>query len=589
MKKKIRTYIKIFNGIMRSFFTADGHSDREGENGVHLHKNDSEAIRQAFYDGQILFQEYCKDYPLEEGGTNREWGLKVSRKFKEFAWYFLKKTKNPEYWRYYYLFVKIEAVHHIIDSAFEYLECKRPFKERFYEPRREVFKKLGIIDAMQALLDGEIDILTISMPPGTGKSTLEIFFLACLAGYYPDDYNLTTAHSAILTKSLYDGVLGVIGDRHTYQWWDLFSAVLLDSVNAKDTTINLGNQSRFKTLTFRSIDGSLTGATRANCLASADDLVSGIEEAFNKGRLETLWQKFTNDFMSRMMDGCRLMVIGTRWATTDPIGRLINMYEYAPRARFISCPALDENGESNFVYMHNKGFSTEYLLKMKATMDAISFECLYQQRPIDRDNILYPACDINRFVEKGWVGPLGVYVEPNEDPDAIWGICDTKDKGSDFCAFLIAYQYGDKFLIKDVVFDDTTDYDVIDDKIETSLVDHNPQLARFESNVAGGRIADNMRKRIAGKCSTVILTKYTTQNKETKILVHSEWVKKHVYFKLPEKYSAQDDYGKFMKNLCEYTTQGKVLHDDAADVVAMLSDFIGSRLRVRTAVYDSPI
>ena len=32
------------------------------------------------------------------------------------------------------------------------------------------------------------------------------------------------------------------------------------------------------------------------------------------------------------------------------------------------------------------------------------------------------------------------------EPDAIWSVCDTKDKGTDFESLPIAYQYGDKYL-----------------------------------------------------------------------------------------------------------------------------------------------
>ena len=44
-------------------------------------------------------------------------------------------------------------------------------------------------------------------------------------------------------------------------------------------------------LTFRSIDGSVTGATEAAQLLYLDDLVSGIEEALNINRMDTLWSK----------------------------------------------------------------------------------------------------------------------------------------------------------------------------------------------------------------------------------------------------------------------------------------------------------
>ena len=63
-----------------------------------------------------------------------------------------------------------------------------------------------------------------------------------------------------------------------YYGHEIFPNVQMQGTNAKETTVNLERNGRFKTWTFRSIDGSLTGATRCNKFLTADDLVSGIEE-----------------------------------------------------------------------------------------------------------------------------------------------------------------------------------------------------------------------------------------------------------------------------------------------------------------------
>ena len=39
---------------------------------------------------------------------------------------------------------------------------------------------------MQRLIDDELDILSISMPPGTGKTTLGEFFISFVMGHYPN-------------------------------------------------------------------------------------------------------------------------------------------------------------------------------------------------------------------------------------------------------------------------------------------------------------------------------------------------------------------------------------------------------------------
>lgn len=295
------------------------------------------------------------------------------------------------------------------------------------------------------------------------KSTLEDFFLSLVGGWFPNDFNLSSAHSSILTRSLYDGVLEIINDPVEYTWHEIFPNVEIQGTNAKETTVNLERNGRFKTWTFRSIDGSLTGATRCNRILTADDLVSGIEEALNKNRLDTLWTKVVNDLRSRRLEGCKEFYIATRWSVHDPIGKLQQLYAGNPRARFIAVPALDENGKSNFLFTVN-GFSEKYFNDAKESMDEISYNCLYQQQPVEREGLLLPPDKLKRFFFSKEDVPDGCADEyiiiPDKDADAIWAVCDTKDKGTDFESLPIAYQYGDKFFFPDVVFDDTTDYDI---------------------------------------------------------------------------------------------------------------------------------
>lgn len=424
----------------------------------------------------------------------------------------------------------------------------------------------------------------------THNSTIEVFFLSLVGGWFPNDFNLSSAHSSILTRSLYDGVLEIINDPVEYTWHEIFPLVKQNGTNAKETTINLERAGRFKTWTFRSIDGSLTGATRCNRILTADDLVSGIEEALNKSRLETLWTKVVNDLFSRMLDGCKRILFMTRWSVHDPAGKLYTLYEGNPRVRFIAVPALNENGESNFQFSVN-GFSTKYYLDQKEAMDDISFNCLYQQQPVEREGLLFPPDELRRFfVSRDQVPERqNIFtIFPEREPDAIWGVCDTKDKGTDYESLPIAYQFGEDFYILDVVFDDTTDYDTLDKKTADILIKHQPHKTRFESNQAGGRIAANIEKIIKGKCRTIIDTKYTTANKETKILVNSDWIKKHCLFFDASLYTPKSDYGLFMGNVTLYTTRSKVPHDDGPDSLAMLAEYVSIPERRKTKIKKSP-
>lgn len=527
-----------------------------------------------------------KEYP-----NYREKGIGLSNIGKEAALNQLLQTGSKEFEDLYYKYLLFEARNYQVDSGLLYLEKNRILKERFYQPRRNVFLKHNIIGSLQDLMDDKLDIFALSVPPGCGKSTLEDFFLSLVGGWFPNDFNLSSAHSSILTRSLYDGVLEIINDPVEYTWHEIFPNVEIQGTNAKETTVNLERNGRFKTWTFRSIDGSLTGATRCNRFLTADDLVSGIEEALNKNRLDTLWTKVVNDLRSRRLEGCKEFYIATRWSVHDPIGKLQQLYAGNPRARFIAVPALDENGKSNFLFTVN-GFSEKYFNDAKESMDEISYNCLYQQQPVEREGLLLPPDKLKRFFFDREDVPDGCTDEytiiPDREADAIWAVCDTKDKGTDFESLPIAYQYGDKFFIPDVVFDDTTDYDILDRKTADILIKHNPHKIRFESNNVGNRVAHNIQKIISGKCRADIETRPTQANKETKILVNSDYIAKHFYFLHPSQYKPKSDYGLFMANVTTYTTRAKVAHDDGPDSLAMMAEYVQNPLGGKATAMRNP-
>lgn len=553
--------------------------------------NDDMTVYQNQKDCLDLLLNMNIDLPFKDNPDARNMAMKVSRYAHNKAAKKAAVTGSGSFDDLYWQYLLMEAQNYQVDSGLLYLEKNRIPKERFYEPRRNVFLQHNIIGSLQDLMDDKLDIFALSVPPGCGKSTLEDFFLSLVGGWFPNDFNLSSAHSSILTRSLYDGVLEIINDPVEYTWHEIFPNVEIQGTNAKETTVNLERNGRFKTWTFRSIDGSLTGATRCNRFLTADDLVSGIEEALNKNRLDTLWTKVVNDLRSRRLEGCKEFYIATRWSVHDPIGKLQQLYAGNPRARFIAVPALDENGKSNFLFTVN-GFSEKYFNDAKESMDEISYNCLYQQQPVEREGLLLPPDKLKRFFFSKEDVPDGCADEyiiiPDKNADAIWAICDTKDKGTDFESLPIAYQYGDKFFFPDVVFDDTTDYDILDRKTADILIRHNPHKIRFESNNVGNRVAHNIQKMITGKCRAEIETKPTSANKETKILVNSDYIAKHFYFLHPSQYKAKSDYGLFMANVTTYTTRAKVPHDDGIDSLAMMAEYIQNPLGGKATAMQNP-
>lgn len=472
--------------------------------------------------------------------------------------------------KYYDLYNKallfLAQEHKDFDSYLLYVEKNRDPEDRYYQPRRN--KIYWLVQKMQRLIDDELDILSISMPPGTGKTTLGEFFISFVMGHYPNTPNLMSSHSGFMTRMFYDAVLNIITSNE-YCWSDVFPDIVFEGNNAKEETINLGRWQPFKTLTCRPIRGSLTGVTRCEGFLYVDDLVSGIEEALSIDRLDKLYGEYTTDLKSRKKKKAKEIHIATRWSVHDVIGRLERMYEGNPRAEFIAVPDIDpQTGKSNFDYDYDVGFDEKYFHDMEMSMDDVSYRCLYKNDPIEREGILYHPTELQRYI-----GGL-----PDREPDSILAICDTKDTGTDYNFLGVFYQYGDRYYLEDLVFKNIGP-GTLDELNSDMLVKHHVQQAQFESNKEGSRTANEVERLVKAKGGRCHITKkYTTQNKETKIIVNSSWVKEHVIFKDITEYEPKSDYGVMMSFLCSYTQLGKNKHDDAPDTLAMFAQFVDALL-----------
>lgn len=450
------------------------------------------------------------------------------------------------------------------DSFLLYAEWERAPEKKFYAPRRGALKQ--VVDALQDLADDKLDLLAISLPPGVGKTTLAIFFLVWLAGKYPDAPILTASHSNSWVRGAYDECLRIMDVNGEYLWHEVFPDVHVSNTNAKDCRIDLGKRKRFETLEFTSIGTGNSGLYRAQTLLYCDDLVSGKEVALSKERLDKLWGIYGTDLRQRKIgDRCKELHIATRWSLYDVIGNLEEYYGESDRARFINISAEDDEGESRFDYPYGLGYSTEDLKKQREIMDDADYNALFLGHPIEREGQLYTADELMRYFEL-----------PDGEPDAIIAVCDTKTTGDDYCVLPVAYQYGTYYYIDAVVCDNSAPR-VVDPRIATILLTRNVHMARFESNQAGGKLAEKIQgmvREAGGR--TKIVTRYTTANKETRIIMAQPWVIAHCLFKDDSVIKGDKDYRRFMQFLCGYTLAGRNKHDDVPDGMAQLAEYIQS-------------
>ena len=532
------------------------------------------------------------------GEKDIEYGLQLTKRAKDIIECFCKYKTGGTIWdleKYafenktnydlidkFYEPVLLEAQNMIVDSYFRYLEKKREPKERFYMPRKKCFDKMGLIEALQGMIEDKYDILCISGIPGFGKTTTEKFFNSGIIGWFPRDYNLFYSHSGDITRMYYDGVYDICTNEDEYTWNEIFPDLHVTSTNAKMEQFNVGKYKPFPSMQCTSVGSKNAGKVRASKFLLVDDMIGGIEEALNPMILDKLWDKYAVDARQRKTqdtDGkpCKEIHIATRWSVHDVIGRIQNMYEGNPRVKVIAVPDVDPvTGESNFNYEYG-GFTKEFFADQQLLMDEISYRCLYKQEPIEREGLLFPDDKIRRYLNL-----------PHGEPEIITGQCDTKGKGTDYFVLPVLQKYGDDYYCVDCVCDNTADYEAQYRNAASVLVNNKVQECEFERNAGGDRVAMEVNKRVESVGWICNITDTPTEtNKEARIFQCSNWILQHIIFKDPSLYKPNEPYGVMMSLLKQYSVSGKKQLDDVPDVFSNFALRItqGSRIsKVEAAV-----
>ena len=521
---------------------------------------------------------YCE--AAKTAATNEkdiEYGLKISKRCKEIIETFCVDTSGGTIWdleKYafkekvsyeiiekFYSVLLIEAQNKVVDSFFRYIEHKREPKERFYMPRRKQFLKIGLVDALQGMIDDKYDILCISLIPGAGKTTIEKFFNAAIIGWYPKDFNLFYSHSGDITRMYYDGMYDIVTNADEYAWNEIFPNLSVTNTNAKMEQFNVGKYKPFPSVQCTSVGSKNAGKVRASKFLLVDDMIGGIEEAMNPMILDKLWNKYAVDARQRKIQdsegkNCKEIHIATRWSVHDVIGRIQNMYEGNPRVKTIAVPDIDPiTQESNFDYEFS-GFTKEFFEDQQLLMDDISYRCLYKQEPIEREGLVFPEEKIRRYLNL-----------PHGEPEIITAQCDTKGKGTDYFVLPILQKYGDDYYCVDCVCDNTADYEMQYENAANAIVNNGVQECEFERNAGGDRVAMEVNKRVEAKGWICNITDTPTEtNKEARIFQCSNWILQHVVFKDESKYSPKEPYGVMMSLLKRYSVSSKKQFDDVPDV-----------------------
>lgn len=178
------------------------------------------------------------------------------------------------------------------------------------------------------------------------------------------------------------------------------------------------------------------------------------------------------------------------------------------------------------------------------------------------EGVLFPSKMLNRY-------DGSKFDIKNPEIDAITGAIDTADTGSDHLCMPIGYNIGEKVYIQDVVF--TIEDSKVSPEFCAQVINlHCPENVKIESNF-GGSMYKNLLTPLVKDYIELSGSK-AKSNKHTRIIAHSNIIKRYCYFR--NDYAKESDYDKFMKMLCSYMKEDINEHDDAPDGLTLLMNYI---------------
>lgn len=493
--------------------------------------------------------------------------------------------KNAETWRnLYWEIMKLESFWYF-ESYLIYMEHKRPYEKRFYEPRAKTLKT--VIDDLQALeFRKDQKMYTLSMPSRVGKSTCIVFFLTWVVLRHPLSHNAMGTHSGFLADHFYKEFLDIFTTPE-YCFEELYSYFnpntnFIEDKSAEKMTISFGSKGDFPTITCRGIDGTWTGAVdiSSDGYLCVDDLVRDRTHSLSPKRMDDTFSEYLNKMVDRLNDGAKQLLIGTLWNVLDPIKRLEEMYSNDDRYVFRKIPALNENDESNFAY-EVKGFSTEYYHEMRDRLIRAGNEAewfaKYMQSPYRREGILFATDELRMF--------NGVL--PVDHKYTFITVCDVAFGGGDSVSMPIGLQDEDTgwIYIVDWYFS-SSGVKVTVPGVCDMLMKYGIKEITFEKNNGGQLYAQDIQEELENRkyiCSCNTKPAPNNISKQDKIKGYEGKIKAMIIFLDSTKhdkeqmmeegityYERSPQYERAMSELSMFASIGKNEHDDAADAIAQL-------------------
>jgi len=407
---------------------------------------------------------------------------------------------------------------------------------------------------------GIINSACINMPPRAGKSVTMSVCAAWALGKYPELAIMRNCCTATLYMKFSYATRDII---RSEQWQNVFPGLGLspDKQNISGWSLTKSNDGAYFGA---GVGGTIIGMG-ATLIAMTDDLYKGYADAISPKTLESvrMWNQSAHD--SRCESGCPSLDIGTEWSKNTIMGegKVNKDYDLV-----LIIPALINDKSFCENVFTTEDYQKKKTKLFRTDLGKAIWAAEYQQEPTEIAGTLFPLSKLKRFK----LSDINM-----DNINARIGVADIADSGKDFFALPFAYgivndvqaiELDYEFYIVDVIYTQDN-IDITKPKTIEKTDYHKLDYLLIETNAAGHQFYRNVKMAVK---DTSVRGEFTSSHKETRILMASDLILNHFYFR--DDYEEGSDYALFIEHLTSYLKLVPNQVDDPADSLAGLAQFI---------------
>jgi len=331
-----------------------------------------------------------------------------------------------------------------------------PFVHHVYDNFIEGAHHRKIAEKLEAVADGKLKRLIINMPPRHSKSEFASYLLpAWFLGRNPKLKIIETTHNTDLATRFGRKVRDLIDDP---EYQRIFPETKLREDNKSSGSWGTTHGGEYYAA---GVGSAITG--RGADLLVIDDPHSE-QDALSPTAFEHAYEWYTSGPRQRLQPGGSIIVVMTRWGTSDLTGRLLDRMASDPLAdqwEVVEFPAILPNEKP----LWPEFWDVEGLLSVKASLPAQKWEAQWQQKPVssqssivkrewwqewDKEKI--PDVD---YIIQAYDTAFGKSESADYSAITTWGIFNAENNGGDNIILLDARKGRWNFPeLKEVAFDE---------------------------------------------------------------------------------------------------------------------------------------